>query len=202
MAADGYVVVAVNPHGSTGYGQAFTDEVSGDWGGQPYRDLMAGLDYAEKTYPFIDKDREAALGASYGGFMIDWILGHTDRFKCLVTHDGLFDAVSAYGDTEELWFPEWEFKGTPWTNPEAYAKWSPSSYVKNFKTPTLVIHGQLDYRLDVSQGFALFTTLQRLNIPSEMLYFPDEGHWVLKPQNSELWNKTVSDWVNRWTASK
>ena len=202
MAADGYVVVAVNPHGSTGYGQAFTDEVSGDWGGQPYQDLMAGLDYAEKTYPFIDKDREAALGASYGGFMVDWILGHTDRFRCLVTHDGLFDAVSAYGDTEELWFPEWEFKGTPWTNPEAYAKWSPSTYVKNFKTPTLVIHGQLDYRLDVSQGFALFTTLQRLGIPSEMLYFPDEGHWVLKPQNSELWNKTVSDWVNRWTAAK
>ena len=199
MAADGYVVIAVNPHGSTGYGQAFTDEVSGDWGGQPYQDLMAALDYAEKTYPFIDKDREAALGASYGGFMVDWILGHTDRFKCLVTHDGLFDAVSAYGDTEELWFPEWEFKGTPWTNPEAYAKWSPSNYVKNFKTPTLVIHGQLDYRLDVSQGFALFTTLQRLGVPSEMLYFPDEGHWVLKPQNSQLWNKTVSDWVDRWT---
>ena len=200
FAADGYVVVVVNPHGSTGYGQAFTDEVSGDWGGQPYHDLMAGLDYAEKTYPFIDKDREAALGASYGGFMVDWILGHTDRFKCLVTHDGLFDAVSAYGDTEELWFPEWEFKGTPWTNPEAYAKWSPSSYVKNFKTPTLIIHGQLDYRLDVSQGFALFTTLQRIGIPSEMLYFPDEGHWVLKPQNSQLWNKTVSDWVDRWTS--
>ncbi len=199
MAADGYVVVVVNPHGSTGYGQAFTDEVSGDWGGQPYQDLMAGLDYAEKTYPFIDKTREAALGASYGGFMVDWILGHTDRFKCLVTHDGLFDAVSAYGATEELWFPEWEFKGTPWTNPDAYAKWSPSSYVKNFKTPTLVIHGQLDYRLDVSQGFALYTTLQRLGIPSEMLYFPDEGHWVLKPQNSQLWNKTVSDWVNQWT---
>ncbi len=199
MAADGYVVVVVNPHGSTGYGQAFTDEVSGDWGGLPYQDLMAGLDYAEKTYPFIDKTREAALGASYGGFMVDWILGHTDRFKCLVTHDGLFDAVSAYGATEELWFPEWEFKGTPWTNPEAYAKWSPSNYVKNFKTPTLVIHGQLDYRLDVSQGFALYTTLQRLGIPSEMLYFPDEGHWVLKPQNSQLWNKTVGDWVNRWT---
>ena len=202
FAAGGYVVIAVNPHGSTGYGQAFTDEVSGDWGGQPYRDLMAGLDYAEKTYPFIDKDREAALGASYGGFMVDWILGHTDRFKCLVTHDGLFDAVSAYGDTEELWFPEREFKGTPWTNPESYAKWSPSNYVKNFKTPTLVIHGQLDYRLDVSQGFALFTTLQRLGIPSEMLYFPDEGHWVLKPQNSQLWNKTVSEWVDRWMAAK
>ena len=202
MAADGYVVIAVNPHGSTGYGQAFTDEVSGDWGGQPYQDLMAGLDYAEKTYGFIDKDREAALGASYGGFMVDWILGHTDRFRCLVTHDGLFDAVSAYGATEELWFPEWEFKGTPWTNPAGYAKWSPSNYVQNFKTPTLVIHGQLDYRLDVSQGFALFTTLQRLGIPSEMLYFPDEGHWVLKPQNSELWNKTVSTWVNRWTAAK
>ena len=198
-ATGNYVVVMVNPHGSTGYGQAFTDAVSGDWGGKPYVDLMKGLDYVEQNYPFIDKDREAALGASYGGYMIDWILGHTNRFKCLVTHDGLFDAVSAYGDTEELWFPEWEFKGTPWTNPESYAKWSPSNYVKNFKTPTLVIHGQLDYRLDVSQGFALFTTLQRLGVPSEMLYFPDEGHWVLKPQNSRLWNKTVSDWVDRWT---
>ncbi len=198
-ATGNYVVVMINPHGSTGYGQAFTDGVNGDWGGKPYVDLMKGLDYVEQTYPFIDKNREAALGASYGGYMIDWILGHTDRFKCLVTHDGMFDAVSAYGSTEELWFNEWEFKGTPWSDPETYKKWSPSEFVKNFKTPTLVIHGQLDYRLDVSQGFALFTTLQRLGVPSEMLYFPDEGHWVLKPQNSRLWNKTVNEWVDRWT---
>jgi dipeptidyl aminopeptidase/acylaminoacyl peptidase len=132
--------------------------------------------------------------------MINWILGHTNRFKCLVSHDGLFDAVSAYGSTEELWFNEWEFRGTPWDNPAMYEKWSPDRFAKEFKTPTLVIHGQLDYRLDVSQGFGLFTTLQRLGVPSEMLYFPDEGHWVLKPQNSELWNKTVNAWVDRWTA--
>ena len=199
-AAGGYVVVMVNPHGSTGYGQAFTDGVNGDWGGKPYVDLMKGLDYAEQTYPFIDKDREAALGASYGGYMINWILGHTDRFKCLVSHDGMFNTVAAYGSTEELWFNEWEFKGTPWDNPETYQRWSPDQFAKDFKTPTLVVHGQLDYRLDVSQGFALFTTLQRLKVPSEMLYFPDEGHWVLKPQNSQLWNKTVNDWVDRWTA--
>ena len=200
-AAGGYVVVMVNPHGSSGYGQAFTDGVNGDWGGKPYVDLMKGLDYAEQTYPFIDKDREAALGASYGGYMINWILGHTDRFKCLVSHDGMFNTVAAYGSTEELWFNEWEFKGTPWDNPETYEKWSPDQFAKEFKTPTLVVHGQLDYRLDVSQGFALFTTLQRLGIPSKMLYFPDEGHWVLKPQNSQLWNKTVNDWVDQWTGS-
>ena len=198
-ATGGYVVVMVNPHGSTGYGQAFTDGVNGDWGGKPYVDLMKGLDYAEQTYPFIDKNREAALGASYGGYMVDWILGHTNRFKCLVTHDGMFNTVAAYGSTEELWFNEWEFKGTPWDNPETYARWSPDQFAKEFKTPTLVVHGQLDYRLDVSQGFALFTTLQRLKVPSKMLYFPDEGHWVLKPQNSQLWNKTVNDWVDEWT---
>ena len=197
----GYVVVMINPRGSTGYGQAFTDGVNGDWGGKPYVDLMRGLDYVERTYPFVDKNRVAALGASYGGYMINWIMGHTDRFKCLVSHDGMFNTVSAYGSTEELWFNEWEFKGTPWDNPETYARWSPDQFAKQFKTPTLVIHGQLDFRLDVSQGFALFTTLQRLGVPSKMLYFPDEGHWVLKPQNSQLWNRTVSDWVDRWTAS-
>ncbi len=201
-ATGNYVVVMINPHGSTGYGQAFTDAVSGDWGGKPYVDLMRGLAYVEQTYPFIDQDREAALGASYGGYMINWILGHPNHFKCLVSHDGLFNAVSAYGATEELWFNEWEYRGTPWDHPETYQKWSPHQFAKDFKTPTLVIHGQLDYRLDVSQGFDLFTTLQRLNVPSEMLYFPDEGHWVLKPQNSQLWNKTVSEWVDRWTAAK
>jgi dipeptidyl aminopeptidase/acylaminoacyl peptidase len=198
FAADGYVVIMVNPRGSTGYGQEFVDGVNKDWGGKPYIDLMNGLDYAEKTYPFIDKDRECALGASYGGYMIDWILGHTNRFKCLVSHDGMFNTESAYGSTEELWFPEWEFGGTPWDNREGYRKWSPHLFAAQFKTPTLVVHGQLDYRLDVSEGFQLFTTLQRLNIPSKMLYFPDEGHWVLKPQNSELWYKTVNGWVDSY----
>jgi dipeptidyl aminopeptidase/acylaminoacyl peptidase len=199
FAANGYVVIMINFHGSTGYGQKFIDTINGDWGGAPYEDLMKGLDYAEQTYPFIDKTRECALGASYGGYAINWILGHTDRFKCLVSHDGMFNAESAWGTTEELWFNDWEFKGTPYDNRESYVKWSPHQYAKNFKTPTLVIHGQRDYRLDVSEGFQLFTTLQMEGVPSEMLYFPDEGHWVLKPQNSELWYKTVNDWVDRWT---
>jgi len=198
FAANGYVVVMINPRGSTGYGQKFIDEINGDWGGKPYVDLMRGLDYVEKTYPFIDKDRECALGASYGGYMIDWLLGHTNRFKCLVSHDGMFNDVSAFGTTEELWFNIWEFKGTPWTNPTTYKKWSPNLSAPKFKTPTLVVHGQLDYRLDVSEGFQLFTTLQLLKVPSKMLYFPDEGHWVLKPQNSRLWYKTVNDWVDQW----
>ncbi len=194
----GYVVIMINFHGSTGYGQKFIDAINGDWGGAPYEDLMKGLDYAEQTYPFIDKNRECALGASYGGYMANWILGHTDRFKCVVTHDGMFNAESAWGDTEELWFNDWEFKGTPYTNRELYRKFSPHEYAANFKTPTLVVHGQLDYRLDVSQGFDLFTTLQMEGVPSKMLYFPDEGHWVQKPQNSQLWYKTVNDWVDQW----
>lgn len=199
FAASGYVVVMINPRGSTGYGQQFIDGINGDWGGKPYIDLMNGLDFAEQKFPFIDKNRECALGASYGGYMIDWILGHTTRFKCLVSHDGMFNTESAYGTTEELWFPEWEFKGTPWTNREMYRRWSPALFAPQFKTPTLVVHSQLDYRLDVSEGFQLFTTLQRLKVPSKMLYFPDEGHFVLKPQNSELWYHTVNGWVAQWT---
>jgi dipeptidyl aminopeptidase/acylaminoacyl peptidase len=201
FAANGYVVIMINFHGSTGYGQKFIDAINGDWGGAPFEDLMKGLDYAEQHYPFIDKDRECALGASYGGYMANWTLGHTNRFKCIVSHDGMFDSESAWGTTEELWFNEWEFKGTPYTNRELYRKWSPHLSAVNFKTPTLVIHGQLDYRLDVSQGFDLFTTLQRLGVPSKMLYFPDEGHWVLKPQNSRLWYKTVNDWVDQWVGN-
>ena len=199
FAANGYVIVMINFHGSTGYGQEFIDAINGDWGGAPFEDLMKGLDYAEKTYPFIDKDRECALGASYGGFMANWILGHTDRFKCIVSHDGMFNSISAWGTTDELWFNNWEFKGTPYTNPEMYDRWNPRAAGKNFKTPTLVVHGQLDYRLDVSEGFQLFTTLQIMGVPSKMLYFPDEGHWVLKPQNSQLWYRTVNDWVDQWT---
>jgi dipeptidyl aminopeptidase/acylaminoacyl peptidase len=197
-ASGNYVVVMINFHGSTGYGQKFCDSISGDWGGKPFVDLMKGLDYAEKIYPFIDKNREAALGASYGGYMANWILGHTNRFKCIVSHDGMFNTESAYGTTEELWFPEWEFKGPPWKNRELYRRFSPHLFADKFKTPTLVVHGQNDYRLDVSEGFQLFTTLQRLGIPSKFLYFPDEGHWVLKPQNSRLWYKAVNDWVDQW----
>jgi dipeptidyl aminopeptidase/acylaminoacyl peptidase len=207
FAANGYVVVMINPGGSTGYGQAFVDRVNGDWGGKPFTDLMTGLDYAEQHYPFIDKNRECALGASYGGYMANWVLGHTNRFKCIVSHDGMFDPESAFGTTEEDWFNIWEFKGRPWDyygKPDSenpFRKWSPALAAKNFKTPTLVVHSQLDYRLDVSEGFQLFDTLQLLGVPSKMLYFPDEGHWVLKPQNSQLWWKTVNDWVDRWTKS-
>jgi dipeptidyl aminopeptidase/acylaminoacyl peptidase len=199
FAANGYVVVMINFHASNGYGQKFIDAINGDWGGAPYEDLMKGLDYTEKTYPFIDKERECALGGSYGGYMANWILGHTDRFKCIVTHDSIFNSESFWGTTEELWFPDWEFKGAPYDNRALYEKWSPHQYAKNFKTPTLVIHGQGDYRVDVSEGFQLFTTLQMEGVPSKMLYFPDEGHWVLKPQNSQLWYKTVNDWVDQWT---
>jgi dipeptidyl aminopeptidase/acylaminoacyl peptidase len=199
FAANGYVVVMINFHGSTGYGQKFIDAINGDWGGAPFEDLMKGLDYAEQHYGFIDKSRECALGASYGGYMTNWILGHTDRFKCIVTHDGMFNAESAWGTTEELWFNNWEFKGTPYDNRAIYQKWSPHQYAKNFKTPTLVIHGQRDYRLEVSEGFQLFNTLQMEGVPSKMLYFPDEGHWVLKPQNSRLWYETVNAWVDQWT---
>jgi dipeptidyl aminopeptidase/acylaminoacyl peptidase len=202
FAANGYVVAMVNFHGSTGYGQKFIDAINGNWGGAPYDDVMMGVDYAEKNYPFIDKGRECALGASYGGYMINWIEGHNEHFKCLVSHDGMFNTESAFGTTEELWFNEWEFKGTPWTNREMYRKWSPHLNATNFKTPLLVVHGQLDYRLDVSEGFQLFTTLQRLKIPSKMLYFPDEGHWVLKPQNGRLWYQTVNAWVDEWTKTK
>ncbi len=198
FSANGYVSIMINFHGSTGYGQKFVDAINGDWGGAPFEDLITGLDYAEKTYSFIDKDRECALGASYGGYMANWVLGHNNRFKCIVSHDGMFNTVSAWGTTEELWFNQWEFKGAPYTNREMYEKWSPSNSAKNFKTPTLVVHGQLDYRLDVSEGFQLFTTLQTMGVPSKMLYFPDEGHWVLKPQNAQLWWKTVTDWVDQW----
>jgi dipeptidyl aminopeptidase/acylaminoacyl peptidase len=198
FAANGYVVVMINPTGSTGYGQAFTQAIQADWGGRPYEDLMKGLDYALAHYPYMDGNRVCAMGASYGGYMANWILGHSTRFKCIVSHDGMFNTIAAYGDTEELWFPEWEFKGTPWTSKAIYDKWSPSNYVKNFKTPTLVVHSQLDYRLDVSEGFQLFTALQKMKVPSKMLYFPDEGHWILKPQNSQLWYRTVNDWVDQW----
>lgn len=212
MAASGYVVVMVNPRGSTGYGQAFIDGVNGDWGGKPYIDLMKGMDYAEDHYRFIDSTRECALGASYGGYMANWILTHTSRFACIVTHDGMFNPQSAYGTTEELWFNEWEFRtpgtkepGQPWRyfnrpqTQDPFRKWSPMLAIENAITPTLVIHSQRDYRLDVSEGLQLFTALQSLGVPSRMLYFPDEGHWVQKPQNSQLWYEEVGEWCDKWT---
>ena len=198
LAAAGYVVVLPNPHGSIGYGQAFTDAVNGDWGGRPYDDIMATVDYVSNL-PFIDKDRMVAGGGSYGGFMIDWILGHTDRFKALVSHAGVYDLRSEAGTTEELWFPKWEFQGFPWDNADMYEKWSPSSHVKNFKTPTLVTQGEMDYRVPLGQSQELFTALQENKIPSKLVQFPDEGHWILKPQNSKFWYATVLDWLNEYT---
>jgi len=194
FAGAGYVVVAPNPRGSTGYGQKFTDEISKDWGGKVYTDLMNAYDYAIKNYPFIDPQNTFASGASYGGYMINWIEGHTDRFKALFCHDGTFNLESMWGTTEELWFPEWEVGGTPWENREAYVKWSPHQYAKNFKTPMLIVHGAYDFRLSEEQAFQLFTTLQRMGIESKLLYFPDETHFVSKPQNAKLWWNTVFDW--------
>jgi dipeptidyl aminopeptidase/acylaminoacyl peptidase len=198
FAAAGYVVVMPNPRGSTGYGQKFIDEINGDWGGKPFDDIMAVADYVVARMPYADASRMAAAGASYGGYMIDWILGHTQRFKALVTHDGVYDLSSEFGATEELWFPLWENLGTPWDKPEEYQKWSPSNFVKEFKTPTLVVHGELDFRVPYEQGLQLFTALQLQKVPSKLLIFPDEGHWVLKPQNSILWYRTVIDWIDSW----
>ena len=203
LAGAGYAVVMVDFHGSTGYGQAFTDSISGDWGGKPLDDLKAGLAAALKDYPWLDGDRVCALGGSYGGFMMNWILGQwPDRFKCIVTHDGIFDNRSMYYSTEELWFAEWENGGAPeYANPAGYAKFNPADFVSKWQTPTLVIHGQLDYRVPDAQGLSVFTALQRRGIPSEFLYFPDENHWVLKPANSIQWYDTVIAWMNRWTGN-
>lgn len=200
--APGYVAVLVNPRGSTGYGQKFTDEISGDWGGKVYTDLMNGLDQALALNPYLDVHRLAAAGASYGGYMINWINGHTDRFDALIVHDGIFDTRSMYGATEELWFPEWEFGGTPWDNPEGFDKWSPSNSVKNMTTPLLVIHGGLDYRVPLEQGLSAFTAMRRRGIPSRLLYFPEEGHWVLKPQDAFVWWDTMLGWLETYLKPK
>jgi dipeptidyl aminopeptidase/acylaminoacyl peptidase len=198
FASAGYVVVMPNPRGSTSYGQKFTDDINSDWGGKVYEDIMSVVDRVAGL-PWSDSDRFAAAGGSYGGYMANWILGHTQRFKALVSHAGVFDLRSMAGETEELWFPIWEFRGMPWDNPEIYAKWSPSHYVKEFKTPTLVIHGELDYRVPVGQGMQLFTALQMQKVPSKLVLFPDEGHWILKPQNSVLWYQQFLAWVGEWT---
>lgn len=195
-AARGYVTVLINPHGSTGYGQAFTEQITGEWGGAVYEDLMKGVDHII-SLGYVDANRIGAAGGSYGGYMINWMNGHTDRFKALVSHASIFNAESMYA-TEELWFQEWEWKGAPWDANSTYKKWSPHLFVKNFKTPTLVVHGELDYRVPIGEGLQLFSALQRRGIPSKFLYYPDEGHWVLKPQNSELWYKTVLDWFDQW----
>lgn len=198
FASEGYIVIAPNPRGSTGYGQKFTDEISGDWAGKVYEDLMNAYDYAVNNFNFIDKNNTFAAGASYGGYMINWIAGHTDRFNALVSHAGVFNLESMYGTTEELWFPEWEFLGTPWEKRDVYQKWSPHRYIHNCKTPVLIVHGAYDFRVSEEQAFQLFTSLQRLGVDSKFLYFPDETHFVAKPLNSKLWWATVLDWFRKY----
>ena len=198
-AGQGFAAVMIDFHGSTGYGQAFTDSISGDWGGKPLEDLKLGLAAALDRYDFLDGDRVCALGASYGGYMINWIAGQwPDRFRCLVNHDGVFDNRSMYYTTEELWFPEWEHGGPHYVNPEGYEKHNPALFVDRWQTPMLVIHGELDYRVPVTQGIAAFTAAQRRGIESRFLYFPDENHWVLKPHNSVHWHEQVNAWLHRY----
>ena len=193
----GYVTLMINRRGSTGYGQKFTDEITNDWGGKAYVDVMDGVDFALKKYPFIDGAKMAAAGGSYGGYMADWIATHNGRFKAIISHAGVYDKVSMYA-TEELWFEEHDMQGTPWSNPESYHKWAPVTYageLGKFKTPTLVICGERDYRVPYTQSLEFFSALQRQGVPSKLVVFPDEGHWVLKPQNSQFWYKTFLDWL-------
>ncbi|MBI3661543.1 MAG: S9 family peptidase [Acidobacteria bacterium] len=200
FASPGYVVLMVNRRGSTGFGQKFTDEINADWGGKAYQDVMKGVDYVLGKYPFADGTRMAAAGGSYGGYMINWMASQSKgRFKALISHAGVYNFESEYGATEELWFPEWDYRGTPWNDPgKNYEKFSPNKYAAEFgkyKTPTLVIHGELDFRVPYTQGLEFYSALQRQGVPSKLLIYPDEGHWILKPQNSELWYKTFLDWL-------
>ncbi len=197
----GYVTLMINRRGSTGYGQKFTDEITNDWGGKAYVDVMKGVDVSLAKFPFIDGKKMAAAGGSYGGYMVDWIATHTDRFKALVSHAGVYDKVSMYA-TEELWFEEHDLQGTPWSNPDAYRKWAPVNYAAalgKYKTPTLVVAGEQDFRVPYTQSLEFFNTLQREGVPSKLVVFPDEGHWVLKPLNSQFWYKTFLDWVDKYT---
>ncbi|MGH9958515.1 MAG: S9 family peptidase [Pyrinomonadaceae bacterium] len=201
-ASAGYVVFMPNPRGSLSYGQQFVNEISADWGGKVFIDLKNGIADLLRRHSFIDRTRIGGAGASYGGYMVDWILGHNNdprfRFQALVSHAGVYNLTSMYGATEELWFPEWEFKGTPWSNPAMYQRWSPHMYVRNFNTPTLVTAGELDYRVPYTESLQLFTALQRMGVESKLLVFPDEGHWILKPQNSQLWHKMVIGWLDKY----
>jgi dipeptidyl aminopeptidase/acylaminoacyl peptidase len=198
----GYVVFMPNPRGSTGYGQRFVNEISGDWGGKVYVDLMNGVAEVLRKNPYLDKNRIGAAGASYGGYMVNWILGRNNdprfRFKTLVSHAGVYNLESMAGATEELYFVNWEFKGMPWENPAMYARWSPHRFARNFNTPTLVTHGELDYRVPIGEGLQLYTALQHRGVESKLIVFPDEGHWILKPQNSQFWYGQVLDWLNKY----
>ncbi len=200
-AGAGYAAVMIDFHGSVGYGQAFTDSIRGDWGGKPLEDLQKGLAAALERYPFLDGDRVCALGASYGGYMVNWIAGAwPDRFRCLVNHDGVFDLRSMYYTTEELWFVEWDHRGAYFENPDGFERHNPARLVDRWQTPMLVIHGALDFRVPETQGLAAFTALRRRGVPARFLYFPDENHWVLSPANSTQWHGEVLGWLDRWLA--
>ena len=200
-AGQGFAVIMIDFHGSTGYGQAFTDAISGHWGDRPLEDLQKGYAHALKKYRFLDSNRACALGASYGGYMVNWIAGNwPEPWKCLVNHDGVFDTRMMGYATEELWFTEWENGGTPFDVPQNYEKFNPVNHVAKWRVPMLVVQGELDYRIPPEQGIATFTALQRKGIESQLLLFPDENHWVLKPQNSILWHDTVNSWLKRWTS--
>jgi len=199
-AAQGYVVAMPNPRGSTGFGQKFVDEIGGDWGGKCYDDLMKGVDYLEKL-DYVDKDRIASAGASFGGYMMNWFAVNTPRFKTLITHCSVWNFESMWGTTDELWFDEYDHGGLPWMNPKSYEKFSPHKKAGNlgkFKTPMLIIHNDLDFRCPIGQGHELFSALQRQNVPSRFINFPDEGHWVLKPKNGEYWHKEVFAWLKKY----
>ncbi|MBI4476676.1 MAG: S9 family peptidase, partial [Acidobacteria bacterium] len=197
-AAQGWIIVAPNPRGSTGFGQKFVDEITQDWGGNVMADLDAVFDEVV-ALPFVDASRQGIAGASYGGYAVNWIIGHTNRFKAAVSHDGVFNLDSMSLATEELWFTEWEFGGPPWTPKarENFSKWSPHLHVQKIKTPTLIITNELDYRVPVDQGLQLFTALRRNGVPSQLLTFPDEGHWVLKALNSKHWHEVVFGWMKK-----
>ena len=200
FSAAGYVTLMINRRGSTGYGQKFTDEITNDWGGKPYDDVMKGIDVALAKYKFIDGARMAAAGGSYGGYLADWIATHNGRFKAIISHASVYDKTAMYA-TEELWFEEHDMQGTPWSNPESYRKWAPVTYAAElgkFKTPTLVVCGERDYRVPYTQSLEFFNALQRQGVPSKLVVFPDEGHWVLKPQNAQFWYKTFLDWLAQW----
>jgi dipeptidyl aminopeptidase/acylaminoacyl peptidase len=197
FAAHGFVVAMPNFRGSTGYGQKFTDAITHHWGDLPFDDVMAYTDALGKK-AYVDPHRICAAGASYGGYLINWIMGHTDRYRCLISHDSLFDLESFWGSTEELWFPEWELGGTPWESREMYRRWSPALAIEHAKTPTLVVHGSLDYRVPLSEGLQLFTSLRRQGVPARLVNFPDEGHWVLKPKDFVFWFDQMFKWLDQY----
>jgi dipeptidyl aminopeptidase/acylaminoacyl peptidase len=197
FAAAGYVVIAPNFHGSSGFGLKFQDAIKGQWGGAPYEDQMKAVDLA-LTWPYVDATRIAAAGASYGGYMANWVEGHTDRFRAIVSHDGLYDLSTMFYSSDFVGGMPQEFHGAPWENPQALIDQAPITSAKNFKTPMLIIHGLRDYRVDASQGMAMFQVLQAMHVPSKLLLFEEENHWVLKPGDNILWYHQVLDWLNQW----